>query len=388
MIHWPAGLGPESFLRDHWQKAALLLPGSASPLDDLPTPEELAGLACESEVESRLVTGNEESGWSVRYGPFAEEDFLALPDTGWTLLVQDVEKHLPPLSRLLDDFDFIPRWRLDDLMISFAAPGGSVGPHVDAYDVFLIQATGTRNWDLDPHPKDLTSRDDSELKVLRRFRPETRHKLGPGDVLYLPPGVAHSGHSNEPAMTCSVGFRSPSAGELLAAASLLAEEEFPFMYGDPDLGLTEADGSRISPHSTERLRSLLASAVTAIDGRLEELLGRLATRGKPWLLPDPLDEAPSAAEVVRRLRSGETLERHPGSRFAWDESSSVCRLFADGCCWNLPPSAAAACRDLADGDLLDHRLLDGSGSSMAAVLCELLSKGCLLWRHRGPDGGR
>jgi len=385
MIRWPAALGPESFLRDHWQKAALLLPGGLPHLENLPTPEELAGLACEAEVESRLVTGSTESGWAVRHGPFADEDFLDLPDTGWTLLVQDVDKHLPALSHLLDAFDFIPRWRLDDLMISFAAPGGSVGPHLDAYDVFLIQATGTREWGLDPQPEDVSCRDDCDLKVLREFRPVKRHHLGPGDVLYLPPGVAHFGMSNDPAMTCSIGFRSPSAAELLAAASLLAEEQFPLMYRDTDLSPPEADGSRISAAAVERLRSLMVSTTTAVEGRMAELLGRLATQGKPWLLPDPLEEAPSTDEVLLRLQSGETLERHPGSRFAWDETDAACRLFADGCVWSLPLSASEACRDLADGALRDPRSLTRHGLPLAEVVRDLLSKGCLAWSDRGRD---
>ena len=152
MIAWPAGMGPAVFLECHWQKTPLLirdaLPGFVSPV----SPEELAGLACEEDVESRIVRGDQQAGWTLLDGPFAEDDFLSLPGRGWTLLVQDVEKHLPQTEALMSLVSVLPTWRCDDLMISYAAPGGSVGPHLDAYDVFLLQGQGSRTWSIDPAP--------------------------------------------------------------------------------------------------------------------------------------------------------------------------------------------------------------------------------------------
>ncbi len=388
MIRWPEELGPESFLHDYWQKAPLFMPGALPGLAGLPTPEELAGLACDADVESRIVTGDTEAGWTVRHGPFEDQDFLDLPETGWTLLVQDADKHLPHLQDLLRYFDFIPRWRLDDLMISFAAPGGSVGPHVDAYDVFLVQVTGSRTWELIRHPRDLSFRDDSDLRVLRRFRPDDRHHLERGDVLYLPPGVAHFGHSAEPAMTCSVGFRAPSAAELLAAASELCGETERLMYEDPDLAPAEADGGRISPAAVDRLRRLLTSVLSRTEASLEELLGRLATAGKPWLLPEALDETPQTDAILQRLKAGDSLKRYPGSRFAWSASGRSCRLFVDGSVWELPPSASAACRAIANGIQLDKRLLDDSDTDLPAVLRDLLVSGSLVWSNDSGSAER
>jgi len=388
MIRWPEGLGPEPFLRDYWQKAPLFMPGGLPDLTGLPSPEELAGLACEPEIESRIVSGDSVSGWTVRHGPFEEQDFLDLPETGWTLLVQDVDKHLSDLSTLLGDFGFVPRWRLDDLMLSFAVPGGSVGPHIDAYDVFLIQVQGARTWELDPHPDDLSCRDDSDLRVLGRFSPGTRYRVMPGDVLYLPPGVAHFGHSTEPVMTCSVGFRAPSAAELLAAAGRLCPDTPDLMYRDPDMDTTDADGGRISPAALDRLRHLMRSAVRHTEARLEELLGRLATEGKPWLLPEAPDEAPEAEEILRRLGSGDSLERYPGSRFAWSASGPGCWLFVDGDAWPLPPSASMLCRALADDAQVDGRLIESGDTHLVAVLRELLANGSLVWRTGPGTSGR
>ena len=148
----PAPLGElsvDEFLRDEWQKRPCLIrqafPNFAPELDG----DDLAGLACEPLAEARIVSGSyPEHDWLLRHGPFEEDDFAELPEANWTLLVQDVEKHYPPLVELLQAFDFLPTWRIDDLMISWAAPGGSVGPHVDQYDVFLLQATGQRRWHL------------------------------------------------------------------------------------------------------------------------------------------------------------------------------------------------------------------------------------------------
>ncbi len=143
-------------------------------------PDDIAGLACDEMAESRLVTGSfPQHDWQLRYGPFTEEDFQSLPEKNWTLLVQDVEKHYPPLQSLMKEFDFLPRWRIDDLMVSVAGPGGSVGPHVDQYDVFLMQASGSRRWQIS-ESFDAMLRADCELNVLQSFLPEQDWTLEPG----------------------------------------------------------------------------------------------------------------------------------------------------------------------------------------------------------------
>ncbi|HST43921.1 MAG TPA: cupin domain-containing protein, partial [Luteimonas sp.] len=220
--HTPLGMPPARFLRDFWQKRPLLVrgafphfasPGFVPPL----TPEDLAGLACEDAALSRLIHHERATdGWTVRSGPFEESEFPALGDRDWTLLVQDVDKWDGDVAALLDAFAFLPRWRIDDIMVSFAATGGSVGAHVDQYDVFLLQGQGHRRWQIDAgQAPPRAFRDDVELKLLRSFVPSHDWVLAPGDMLYLPPGVPHHGVALDPCLTFSVGMRAPSTAELM-----------------------------------------------------------------------------------------------------------------------------------------------------------------------------
>ena len=210
--HRPLGMAPARFLRDYWQKRPVLIrgafPGFVTPIE----PEDLAGLACEELALSRLIQHDRaRDAWRVRTGPFPEELFPTLGDRDWTLLVQDVDKWDADVAALLPHFDFIPRWRIDDIMVSFAATGGSVGAHTDQYDVFLLQAQGRRRWLIDagPDPR-LDFRDDVDIKLLREFTPSHDWVLEPGDMLYLPPGVPHHGIAEDPCLTFSVGMRAPS----------------------------------------------------------------------------------------------------------------------------------------------------------------------------------
>src|SRR5690606_36453513 len=186
---------PAKFLREYWQKHPVLIrqafPGYRPPLE----PEDLAGLACEPYALSRLIVHDAATGaWQVEHGPFEEERFPRQTGRDWTLLVQDVDKWDRDVAALLEHFRFLPDWRVDDVMASYAAPDGSVGAHLDQYDVFLLQASGNRRWAIDTRPdapKDF--RPDQELKLLQVFRPDHDWVLAPGDMLYLPPGVPHHG---------------------------------------------------------------------------------------------------------------------------------------------------------------------------------------------------
>ena len=204
----PLGMPPVEFLRDYWQKHPLLIrnafPAFATP-DFVPpiTPEDLAGLACEDTALSRIVAHDRKHDrWLLRHGPFPEDMFPGMPDHDWTLLVQDVDKWDADVAALIDAFDFLPRWRIDDIMVSFAAPGGSVGAHVDQYDVFLLQAQGHRRWQIDDSRNPpLDFRNDVDLRLLQRFHPSHDWTLGPGDMLYLPPGVPHHGVAEDACLT-------------------------------------------------------------------------------------------------------------------------------------------------------------------------------------------
>ena len=207
-----AGLTRSEFMRRHWQKKPLLARDSLPDFTNIVTRQELFTLALRDDVESRIV---KRSGarWEVRHGPFKSRDFTRLPRSGWTLLVQGVDQVLWQATRLLRAFAFVPYARLDDVMVSYAAPGGGVGPHFDSYDVFLLQGTGERQWRVSAQ-RDLELVETAPLKILRRFRAETQWTVGPGDLLYLPPQYAHDGVALGECITYSIGFRAPAAQEL------------------------------------------------------------------------------------------------------------------------------------------------------------------------------
>jgi 50S ribosomal protein L16 3-hydroxylase len=321
-------LSQAQFLERHWQRSPLFLPGALPGFRSPLSPDELAGLACEESVESRLVEGHVGAGFRLTRGPFEEKRFARLPKRNWTLLVQDVDKHVPDVARLLEPFRFLPAWRVDDIMVSFAAPGGSVGPHTDQYDVFLLQVQGKRRWQLSEH-FDPKLRKDSELRVLERFEPERELIAEPGDILYLPPNVAHFGVAIDEAMTFSIGFRAPDQRELLVA---LAQELVEGSASGPRFGDA---GRRTTPHpealepaDLAHLRELTRAGLVRSDAELDRFLGRYLTRAKNHLIVagDPSE----ADEVGARLARGEVLQRRHGSRWATLDSGPELLIFAEG----------------------------------------------------------
>lgn len=229
------GLTAQQFLHEYWQKKPLLVRNAFPGFSGLLTPDELAGLACLEEAESRLVQNKGEK-WLLRRGPFSDEDFQRLPQTRWTLLVQGVNLFLREGAELLDQFNFIPRARLDDLMVSYAPKGGSVGPHFDPYDVFLIQGMGHRRWQISTQA-DQTLLPGAPLRILQDFQPEQEWITGPGDLLYLPPQCAHYGLAQDHCMTYSVGFKAPYAQEIATQFLVYLQDEIKLegIYHDPDL---------------------------------------------------------------------------------------------------------------------------------------------------------
>lgn len=338
-LRFPRGLDSGRFLAQHWQRAPLLMPGGIEGFDFPLTPEELAGLACEPEVESRLVL--ERAGdrpWEVRHGPFAESVFADLPEDHWTLLVQDVDKWVPEVAALLRAFAFLPAWRLDDLMLSYAADGGSVGPHVDEYDVFLVQGLGRRRWQIDPAPSNTECLPGLDLRILARFEPRETYVLGPGDVLYLPPGVPHWGVAEGPCMTWSVGFRAPAWRELAGDWSDFATERLlPGRYADPGIE-PQPEPGEIRPEVFGAIRDRLSAALTkAPEDMFREWLGRQLTEPKDHLRPEPPEQALTSAEIRDTIARGEPLGRHPMSRLAWCRGSEGTDfLFANGESYPFP----------------------------------------------------
>lgn len=236
------GLTPAEFMAEYWQKKPLLIRGAMPGFSGLLDPSELAGLACDADVPARLIQfdpdrQHEGEGWQVTQGPFDDDDFSALPAQYWTLLVQGVNHVLPEAQALLNQFKFVPNARLDDVMVSYAPTGGGVGAHIDSYDVFLLQGAGKRRWRISQQT-DLRLIPNAPLRILSHFECEQEWVLEPGDMLYLPPNVAHWGIAeDDDCMTYSIGFRAPAARELAIEflESCRQEGMTDELYRDPDL---------------------------------------------------------------------------------------------------------------------------------------------------------
>lgn len=330
----PLGMSPTQFLRDYWQKRPLLIrqafPDFVSPIE----PDDLAGLACEESALSRLIVHDEKRDrWQVKTGPLSEADFAKTPDRNWTLLVQDVDKWDADVAGLLEHFAFLPSWRLDDIMISYAEPGGGVGPHVDQYDVFLLQGIGQRHWAIstDPNaPKDF--RPDVELKQLQHFDPDHEWLLEPGDILYLPPGVPHDGIAfGGPCMTISVGMRAPSQAELTGDLADYLAERLPdeLRYGDADLAPAKAIGE-IDRAAIARLKQALPFAAGMDEPTLVDWFGRFITRYRNAQVPVPPEKPVTEAALLKQLDGGAELLRHPWARMAWARVKGGASLFVNG----------------------------------------------------------
>ncbi|MCO8611469.1 cupin domain-containing protein [Burkholderia multivorans] len=301
------GLTPAQFMRRYWQKKPLLIrqamPGVKPPV----TRDALFELAADYDAESRLIT-HFRNKWQLAHGPFEPGSLPAVTRDAWTLLVQGLDLHVDAARALLDRFRFIPDARLDDLMISYATNGGGVGPHFDSYDVFLLQVEGRRRWRIGAQ-QDLSLRAGVPLKILANFEPTDEWVLEPGDMLYLPPHIAHDGIADGECMTCSIGFRAPSAGELgaqflyyLAERGGLRDSAADDLYRDPKQPAVAAP-AELPPAMVERV----AEIVDAIRWRkrdVAEFLGCYLSEPKSNVVFEPparpLSEAAFVAQASRR----------------------------------------------------------------------------------------
>ncbi|MCL1633772.1 cupin domain-containing protein [Luteimonas sp. SX5] len=375
----PLGMPAEDFLRDYWQKKPLLIrnafPDFVSPI----SPEDLAGLACEDGVLARIVAHEREHDrWLLRHGPFPEDMFPTLPQHDWTLLVQDVDKWDADIAALLLAFGFLPRWRIDDVMVSFAAPGGSVGAHVDQYDVFLLQAQGHRRWQIDDRPDPpVHFRLDAELKLLQRFDPTHDWVLGPGDMLYLPPGVPHHGVAEDACLTFSIGMRAPAAAELLGdfVDTLAADADESLRYRDPDLAPAK-DPNEIDDEAMRRVVEALNALRMNDTERLGDWFGRFITLYRSAGQAVPGEQTRSRIEIEWDLQQGAALQRHPWTRMAWRKAARGAILYAAGQDHALPVRDA---QRIAAADRFDSRSYAALSESGRDVVYELLLGGHYSW---------
>ncbi|MFP4228002.1 MAG: JmjC domain-containing protein [Salinivenus sp.] len=368
---------PTEFLDTYWQKKPLVIRDAMPDFESPLTPEELAGLACEPDVESRLILkeGGREP-WELRHGPFEQEDFLNLPETHWTVLVQEVDRLLPEVGGLLDRFRFLPDWRLDDIMVSYAPKHGTVGPHIDNYDVFLLQGMGHRRWEIGTEPvEDETIVPDLDVRVLADFEPEEEFVLGPGDMLYLPPRVAHHGVSEDDrCMTYSVGFRAPRHRALVGDFLQEAMERLApdARYSDPDLTPVDHPGE-IHEAAREKVRRLLRGLVDE-DAPIDRWWGRYLTRPPRDRSAVPPETPVSADMLAEQLREGVGLRRGPVAHLAFIEhDDGTATLFANGEAMELEADLAYAAplvtgRQHMPADTLAPYLDDGAFRDLLSTL--------------------
>lgn len=328
-------------MRTHWQREPLLVRGAFPGFVDPLSPREVLALAGHPDASARLVHRRGAS-WSVEHGPFSIQRFKQLPRRGWTVLVQDTNRFSRAADRLLRRFEFIPHARIDDVMVSYAAPGGGVGPHVDSYDVFLLQGRGRRRWRVS-RQADLAFVPGLPLKILERFEPEAEWTLEAGDMLYLPPGVAHDGVAESECLTWSIGFRAPTDAELVAGFLDELRDRLGPKGQYRDAGAAPARHPGEIPLAMQRhvARALESIRWSPADAR--RFAGRYLTEPKAQVYFVPPRRALARTVFVRAAaRRGVALDS--GSRLGF----SGTMFFINGEVAAVPVAARPAVRRLAD----------------------------------------
>ena len=368
------GLSANTFMRRHWQKKPLLIRGALPGGEAVVTRAQLFALAAQEAVESRLVVCAE-AGWILRHGPFRRAALPALKQPGWTLLVQGVDLHLGAARALLERFRFVPDARLDDVMVSYASEGGGVGPHVDSYDVFLLQVQGRRRWRIG-RVNDPALLPDVPLKILAAFEPEQEWLLEAGDMLYLPPGWGHDGVAEGECLTCSIGFRAAGreqiARDVLQRALDAAEPvDSDALYRDPKQPATDSPG-RI-PIALQAFAADAVARLLAAPRWLGCALGEVLSEPKPgvWFETATGTVEGGAGGGVGGV-GGVSLERR--SRMLYDDW----HVFINGESFQAAGRDATLMRRLADRRLLSARELAALSPPARELLDDWVAAGWVL----------
>jgi len=386
-------LGPhsvEEFLNQYWQKKPLVIRNALPDLEPPVAVDELAGLACEPNIESRLVF-EEENGapWQLHNGPFDEDKLQNLPNSHWTLLVQGLDYWIPEAADLLDAFRFIPNWRLDDIMASFAPEGGSVGPHYDQYDVFLLQTHGQRRWKLGAVRDNSAPRvEGSPLHILADFETVEEHVLNPGDMLYLPPGVSHWGIAENDCMTLSIGFRTPNHAEVVTGVA-------EYVSDSPGMGRHLEDPAPRPLDNPGRIDDALIDELTRIirnslddPEAVASWFGQAMTEPKHDAVIQPPETPMTASTLRQRIESGDDIAWNEGSRFSFydDRNNGGRLLFADGKRFRLNGDAAGLAELICAGRRIDAGSLSPwlRDDALTDLVVTLYNQGSLYF---GNDSG-
>jgi 50S ribosomal protein L16 3-hydroxylase len=368
------------FLREYWQKKPLLIRNPWDRWTNPLEPDELAGLACEEGVESRLVVRQGEQ-LALEAGPLPEERFGQLDGDSCTLLVQAVDHYVADVAALIEPFRFVPDWRIDDVMVSWAANGGGVGPHFDQYDVFLVQGLGRRRWRIGPLCDSTTPlQDNDDLRLIADFVATDEWVLEPGDILYVPPRFAHDGVAvSDDCMTYSIGFRAPSLAELVEGWCEHQADASPdeLRFADPDL-VRQTNAGEIAPPALDRLYAMVSQAL-ADRPAFDRWFGCHATQPKYPDIDWRPDEAMSEADGLALMAEGTPLVRNPASRFAFTQAGDgAVVLFVDGEAFECAGDVAAFAQDLCAATTVQA---PAGSAEVAALVATLVNRGSLAFEE-------
>ena len=384
-LSWPllGKISQKEFLSRYWQKKPLLMKRAIHPFPEIISPEELAGMTLEKEIESRLIIqGPGKNDWQLKRGPFKNSTFQKLPKKKWTFLVNGVDRFVPSVHAFLDEFSFIPFWRMDDIMISYAVDQGNVGAHVDNFDVFLVQATGKREWMIEDKPvmqDDFVP--DLPVRLLRKFKPTHRWVLEPGDILYLPPRFPHHGVAQgDRCMTISVGCRAPSMNEIIngVVTNALIQSDESARYTDPDLK-PQAPGE-ISKEAVAKLKKTIEQALLS-DEFLREWLGRHVTDPYSDVDLKAHAEKITPGKVASTVKGALALVRTEGSRLAYVKGKKgEIAFYVNGDRENLSGKAALLAQELANRIVVPSEIIKPflGDKKCLALLASLLTAGALV----------
>ena len=372
MSNTVSGLNTDDFIKNYWQKKPLVIRQCIPNFEDFLDENDLAGLAMEPEVDSRIVR-HIDGKWDVFHGPF--DDFQDPCQGQWTLLVQAVDRYVDAASELMRQFAFVPYWRMDDLMISYAVSGAGVGAHVDQYDVFLLQGKGKRRWQVGEPNSSAATSPHKDLCQVEAFNPIIDVELEPGDALYIPPNWPHAGTTIEDALTYSIGFRAPDQTQLTSAVADMTfnQNTVSKRFSDPDI-TTRLHPSMVVDSEMSKLNHLLMDMMETSEWQAT-LVRHLSQQHMQFT---PLDTPINTSQLEKHLEQGVTYEPVPGLRPLTRKlpGNDHFHLFIDGESFRLPKGDIGELMAVIDTPELNRHILDhNQGFALLPILATLISKG-------------
>jgi len=375
---FPLQLDTISFLRDYWQQQPMVIRQGFQNFSDFLDENDLAGLSELEEVDSRIIQ-NHQQQWHITHGPF--DDFDKVCQGDWTLLVQGVDRYISEAAQLMEAFSFLPYWRMDDLMISYATPGAGVGPHFDQYDVFLVQGKGRRRWKVGRPGDHLPVFPHPQLAQIEPFEPVIDVVLEAGDILYVPPGWPHEGVAEAPCLTYSVGFRAPDQQQLVNALPDIFDESGTQNVRYTDSGRQPASHpGKISRAELTTLKSMILETVTQPQWE-QALLRMLSDQQLPLQTPEALIHAQQLPGLIEQ---GAEYSRVPGCRpvFCEQAASTTLTFYINGEAFSYAGENRSLILVLLEGEPIDNIFVKNytPDSAFYELLATLINKG--YWEQK------